>query len=141
MSIYGLHSDDISVVAITGFVFCISFPLARIKLLNKTVKSEDQDTENVVSPLTWLSKGAIEFKSISVEYSVLKDGSLSIAPGGNIGICGRTGKAMLDSPANSFSSGKNSLVLSIFHMIELSGGRITIDSIDIFTASRQEVRS
>ena len=38
-------------------------------------------------------------------------------------------------------SGKSSLVLSIFRMIELSEGNITIDGIDISTLPRQEIRS
>ena len=39
------------------------------------------------------------------------------------------------------SSGKSSLVLSIFRMIEMSAGSITIDDVDISSIPRQEVRS
>jgi ATP-binding cassette subfamily C (CFTR/MRP) protein 1 len=40
-----------------------------------------------------------------------------------------------------FSSGKSSLVLSIFRMIELCSGTITIDGVDISKIPRQEIRS
>jgi ATP-binding cassette, subfamily C (CFTR/MRP), member 1 len=38
-------------------------------------------------------------------------------------------------------SGKSSLVLSLFRMIELYGGKITIDGLDISTIPRQELRT
>ena len=39
------------------------------------------------------------------------------------------------------SSGKTSLVLSIFRMLEMTGGIITIDGLDISKIPRQEIRS
>jgi ABC-type multidrug transport system fused ATPase/permease subunit len=59
---------------------------------------------------------------------VLKDVTLTIAPGEKVGVCGRTG------------SGKSSLILSIFRMLELSGGTILIDGVDISRIPRQEIR-
>ncbi|KAL1959109.1 hypothetical protein VTO42DRAFT_2896 [Malbranchea cinnamomea] len=107
--------------------------IARVKIFNETVESEDKETENMMPPTTWPAEGGIEFRSVSAEYRpgerVLKDVSLTIAPGEKVGICGRTG------------SGKSSFILSIFRMIELSGGTITIDGIDISTIPRQEIRS
>jgi ABC-type multidrug transport system fused ATPase/permease subunit len=51
-------------------------------------------------PQNWPSKGAIEFKNISLRYRpdldlVLKDVSLSIRGGEKIGIAGRTGDFMM----------------------------------------------
>jgi ABC-type multidrug transport system fused ATPase/permease subunit len=40
-----------------------------------------------------------------------------------------------------FLSGKSSLILSIFRMIELTSGTITLDGIDVSTIPRQEIRS
>jgi ATP-binding cassette subfamily C (CFTR/MRP) protein 1 len=40
-----------------------------------------------------------------------------------------------------YSSGKTSLVLSIFRMIEMTGGTITIDGLDISKIPRHEIRS
>jgi ABC-type multidrug transport system fused ATPase/permease subunit len=42
---------------------------------------------------------------------------------------------------DDFRSGKSSLVLAIFRMIELSSGNITIDGIDLSTIPREEIRS
>lgn len=39
------------------------------------------------------------------------------------------------------SSGKSSLILTIFRMIELSSGSISIDGVDLSTIPRQEIRS
>jgi ATP-binding cassette, subfamily C (CFTR/MRP), member 1 len=60
--------------------------------------------------------------------SVLNNISLTIKPGEKIGICGRSG------------SGKSSLILAIFRMIELNEGTITIDGIDISTLNRGALR-
>ena len=42
---------------------------------------------------------------------------------------------------NFVCSGKSSFILTLFRMIEMTGGRITIDGIDISTIPRQEIRS
>jgi ABC-type multidrug transport system fused ATPase/permease subunit len=47
----------------------------------------------------------------------------------------------LEIADSAYSSGKTSLVLSIFRMIEMTGGTITIDDVDISTIPRQEIRS
>ena len=54
---------------------------------------------------------------------------MHIKPGEEIGICGRTG------------SGKTSLMLSLFSMIELSNGTISIDGQDISTMEKDDLRS
>ncbi|EEP79833.1 hypothetical protein UREG_04679 [Uncinocarpus reesii 1704] len=107
--------------------------IARIKVFNETMVPEDKDSENNTPPTNWPGEGGIEFKDVSAEYRpgepVLKGVSLKINPGEKIGVCGRTG------------SGKSSMVLSIFRMIELSGGSITVDGVDLSTIPRQEIRS
>jgi len=50
-------------------------------------------------------------------------------------------RLQITSLTYSLRSGKTSLVLSIFRMIEMSGGSITIDDLDISSIPRQEVRS
>ena len=109
--------------------------VTRIRNFSGSVASEispPADTDTKLPP-HWPSQGAITFKSVYAGYDksrmVLKDLNLTIAAGEKIGICGRTG------------SGKSSLILSIFGMVEMHGGSIVIDGIDISTIPRQEVRS
>ncbi|KAK0389505.1 hypothetical protein NLU13_3080 [Sarocladium strictum] len=54
--------------------------------------------------------------------------SFSIKPGQKVGICGRSG------------SGKSSIILSLFRMLELNEGRITVDDVDISTIPRVTIR-
>ncbi len=107
--------------------------ISRIKNFSATTTGEDLPNENAVLPPDWPAKGAIEFRSVSAGYDssrmVLNDLTLSIQAGEKIGICGRTG------------SGKSSLIMAIFRMIELQSGSIIIDGVDISTIPRREVRS
>ena len=107
--------------------------VCRVKNFIATTVSEDSAESYTAPPPDWPSQGAINFDSVTASYDgsrkVLKDMSLAIQPGQKIGICGRTG------------SGKSSLILALFRMIELQSGAITVDDIDISTLSRHEVRS
>lgn len=108
--------------------------ITRIKNFTKAVASENLPGESSDKlPPQWPARGSISFQNVSASYDgtrkVLKDVNMTIAPGEKVAICGRTG------------SGKSSLTLALFRMIELSSGTITIDDIDISTASRQEIRS
>ncbi|KAL2871704.1 P-loop containing nucleoside triphosphate hydrolase protein [Aspergillus lucknowensis] len=107
--------------------------VVRVKDFTEKVEREDLPSENDPVPPLWPSQGAIEFANVSASYGpsdlVLKDVSLTIRPGEKVGICGRTG------------SGKTSLMLSIFRMIELNAGTISIDGLDISRIPRQEIRS
>ncbi|KAJ3427508.1 multidrug-resistance like protein 1 isoform i [Anaeramoeba flamelloides] len=81
----------------------------------------------------WPENGFIEFKNISMRYRegldpVLKKVSAKIKSNEKIGIVGRTG------------SGKSSLVLCIFRIVELFEGKILIDGVDISTIGLHELR-
>lgn len=77
----------------------------------------------------------MEIRNLATSYkpesgkNVIQNFNLTICPGEKIGICGRSG------------SGKSSLVLAMFRMIEISAGSILIDDVDISKVPRQEVRS
>lgn len=131
--------------------------VARVRSFTETTAPEDQPGEKYLPPPGWPASGAIEIKNLTASYRyvsscppghrtpvrmyekadmvsdsgdklVLKDLSLSIAAGDKIGICGRTG------------SGKTSLVMTLFRLVDLQGGFILIDGVDIATVPRQEVR-
>lgn len=107
--------------------------VSRVRNFSSTVATEDGPNENGTPPTDWPAQGAIHFQDVCASYDgardVLKDLTLSIQPGEKIGVCGRTG------------SGKSSLIMAIFRMVELKTGSITIDGVDISTIPRKEVRS
>ncbi|KAL3480238.1 P-loop containing nucleoside triphosphate hydrolase protein [Aspergillus californicus] len=106
--------------------------IQRVKTFTETVQSEDLPLECDIPPPEWPTQGNIEFKMMSAEYRasepVLSDITLSINAGEKIGICGRTG------------SGKTSLIMSLFRMLDLHSGSVTIDGLDITKLPRQEIR-
>nr|CAB3219632.1 multidrug resistance-associated protein 7-like [Phallusia mammillata] len=70
----------------------------------------------------WSTKGAIEFRHVSLQYrphlpSALDDVSFRIRPGEKVGVVGRTG------------SGKSSLVTCLFGIVPLTRGAIYIDEV------------
>ena len=95
------------------------------------VKSKDP---SALQGTAWPHRGAIAFDNVSVRYrpglpDVLKNVSLDIQSTEKIGIVGRTG------------SGKSSLALCLFRMMDDHRGTITIDGIDIATLGLDAVRS
>lgn len=86
------------------------------------------------SPETWPTRGAIIFSSVELKYRpelplVLKGVSFSVDPGEKVGIIGRTG------------AGKSSIVQALFRMVELSGGSIEIDGLDLSGIGLETLRS
>ncbi|XP_022080967.1 ATP-binding cassette sub-family C member 9-like isoform X2 [Acanthaster planci] len=93
-------------------------------------------TENYKGKLPkpeWPDWGAVSVNNISVRYAeklepVLQNISLDIQPGQKIGICGRTG------------SGKSSLTLALFRIVDTFKGKILIDSVDIASLPLDHLR-
>jgi ATP-binding cassette subfamily C (CFTR/MRP) protein 1 len=71
-------------------------------------------------------------KDVRMRYrdgpEVLKGVTVSIAAGQKVGVVGRTG------------SGKSSLMIALFRIVELSGGSIEIDGVDISTIGTAPLR-
>ena len=83
-----------------------------------------QDEGGALPPAGWPEKGTITYKDVQVVYRkglppVLNDLSFTIEGGTSCGIVGRTG------------SGKSSLMLSLFRLIPVTNGFISIDGVDI----------
>ena len=86
------------------------------------------------APFGWPSRGAITFSNLKLRYRpelplVLKGVSAKIEPREKIGICGRTG------------SGKSSLMVSLFRIVESARGSILIDGVDISLIGLKDLRS
>lgn len=70
--------------------------VSRIKKFSEDTPSEDPDSLARAHD-AWLHSGQVEIKNITARHGpesdpVLRDISLSIAPGQHIGICGRSGR-------------------------------------------------
>ncbi|KAI0012833.1 ATP-binding cassette transporter protein YOR1-like protein [Xylariaceae sp. FL0662B] len=83
---------------------------------------------------TWPEKGEIVFDDVKMRYRaglplVLQGLSMRVRGGERIGIVGRTG------------AGKSSIMSTLFRLVEISGGHITIDGVDISTIGLHDLRS
>ncbi|EAW08899.1 putative ABC transporter [Aspergillus clavatus NRRL 1] len=109
--------------------------ISRVKKFESETDSEERPSSTLgLVDQEWPPSGIIEFRNVSASYNngsslALRDISMSIQAGQKIGICGRTG------------SGKSSLILSLCQMVDLSGGSIWVDGIDLSTLPRESVRS
>ncbi|KAG1673861.1 hypothetical protein FOA52_012886 [Chlamydomonas sp. UWO 241] len=85
-------------------------------------------------PKDWPTHGAIEVEGLVMRYRpemplVLKGVSFSVLAGEKVGLVGRTG------------SGKSSILLALFRMVEPEGGRVLIDGVDTSTLGVRHLRS
>lgn len=82
------------------------------------MRATDEDLEG------WPHSGGIKFKGVTMRYKedmepAVNDVTFEIDPGMKVGIVGRTG------------AGKSSILQSLFRLIDLSGGSVEIDGVNI----------
>jgi ATP-binding cassette subfamily C (CFTR/MRP) protein 1 len=85
-------------------------------------------------PSNWPEKGEIVFAGVQMRYRkdlplILHNLSMRIEPGERVGIVGRTG------------AGKSSIATTLFRIVELASGSITIDGVNIATIGLHDLRS
>lgn len=88
----------------------------------------------ITPPPSWPETGSIKFSDVEMRYRdglplVLKGLDLEIKGGERIGFVGRTG------------AGKSSIMSCIFRLVELSGGKIEIDGLDISRVGLTDLRT
>ncbi|NXH43271.1 MRP7 protein, partial [Dicaeum eximium] len=82
----------------------------------------------------WPSEGLVEFQQVVLAYraglpNALDGVSFTVYPGEKLGIVGRTG------------SGKSTLFLALFRMVEMKSGQILLDGVDSQLVGLEELRS
>ena len=98
------------------------------------IKSErPQQLASDLNLRDWPSKGEIRFENFNVKYRndteiVLKDINFHLKPGEHLGVVGRTG------------SGKSTISLCLFRILEAYSGKIYIDGVDISKVGLQKLR-
>nr|WP_312886851.1 ABC transporter ATP-binding protein [Actinocrinis puniceicyclus] len=95
--------------------------------------AQEQSPEPTAVHLPVQVEGRVRFEHVSFRYQpdepLIEDLSLSVEPGHTVAIVGPTG------------AGKTTLVNLLMRFYEVTGGRITLDGIDIADVSREDLRS
>eukprot|EP00934_Nitzschia_sp_Nitz4_P008921 Nitzschia sp. Nitz4//scaffold84_size84139//32260//36378//NITZ4_005195-RA/size84139-processed-gene-0.16-mRNA-1//-1//CDS//3329559024//8911//frame0 len=84
-------------------------------------------------PAEWPTEGSLTFDSVAMRYRegmplALNGLSFHIPPGKSCGVVGRTG------------AGKSSITVSLFRLVEIESGHITLDGVDLGTLGLEDVR-
>lgn len=85
-------------------------------------------------PITWPQRGDITFENVTLRYENHKENivanlNLVIPAGQRLGICGRSG------------SGKSTIAMSLFRVVDIVSGHIAIDDVNIATIHTDEIRT
>lgn len=110
----------------------------RIKLFESNTPREKEASDPQIVEASWPSAGRLELKSVTASYKSSGSGTpvkalngvtVTIKPGQKVGICGRTG------------SGKSSLLLTLFKLLDLDAGSIFLDGVDVASIPNNLLRS
>jgi len=108
--------------------------VARLQSFMKDTPTEKDKDGVTEQPVTWPSRGEIEFKNVSASYSpepdarsTINDVSFHIKSGESVAIVGRPG------------SGKSSIILTLLNFLYHTG-TITIDGVNISNIPREQLR-
>ncbi|MGI5470211.1 ABC transporter ATP-binding protein [Streptomyces sp. CA-132043] len=95
--------------------------------------AEEQEPDRQQPPRPDHVRGNVAFENVSFRYDedkpLIDDLSLAVSPGQTVAIVGPTG------------AGKTTLVNLLMRFYEVSGGRITLDGVDVAAMAREELRA
>ncbi|OBZ72274.1 Oligomycin resistance ATP-dependent permease YOR1 [Grifola frondosa] len=116
------------------YEFCGTHTVVQYSRGDQIEREPPHEIEDHKPAPEWPANGAIEFKDVVMRYRpglpyVLKGLSLNIRGGEKVGVVGRTG------------AGKSTLMLALFRIVELSGGSIHLDGVDISAIGLKDLRS
>ncbi|KAL4612819.1 Multidrug resistance-associated protein 7-like [Arapaima gigas] len=130
-------------LSITGLLSGLIFSFTQMETQMISVeRTEEYSTDIPTEPQcarlevssSWPQRGRVEFHKAVLVYrpglpNALDELSVLIQPGEKVGVVGRTG------------SGKSTMFLALFRMVELSSGKILVDNVDISQMGLEQLRS
>ncbi|GGU85643.1 multidrug ABC transporter ATP-binding protein [Streptomyces litmocidini] len=106
--------------------------VASAERIFELLDAEEQEPDGPTSEKPLGLKGKVALEGVSFRYEedkpLIEDLSLSVDPGQTVAIVGPTG------------AGKTTLVNLLMRFYEVTGGRITLDGVDVAQMSREELR-
>ncbi|KQX53053.1 MULTISPECIES: ABC transporter ATP-binding protein [unclassified Streptomyces] len=107
--------------------------VASAERIFELLDAEEQEPDSPTSAHPVDLKGKVALEDVSFRYEadkpLIEDLSLTVEPGQTVAIVGPTG------------AGKTTLVNLLMRFYEVTGGRITLDGVDIARMSREQLRS
>ncbi|GAB2933344.1 ABC transporter ATP-binding protein [Nonomuraea fastidiosa] len=118
---------------VAGMAGLVQSGVASAERVFELLEAAEQSAEPAEPARPEQVRGRVAFENVSFSYSpdrpLIENLSLTVEPGQTVAIVGPTG------------AGKTTLVNLIMRFYEVTGGRITIDGVDIAEMSREELRS
>ncbi|MFE3325004.1 ABC transporter ATP-binding protein [Streptomyces sp. NPDC059176] len=107
--------------------------VASAERIFELLDAEEQEPDPVDGPRPEELSGAVALEGVSFRYEpdkpLIEDLSLSVEPGHTVAIVGPTG------------AGKTTVVNLLMRFYEVTGGRITLDGVDVASMSRDDLRA
>lgn len=105
----------------------------RVREYTEEIVPEQHDETRILLPYLWPAQGVLHFRNVFLRYLpdqpyVLQNVTFETRPAEKIGVVGRTG------------SGKSSLFVALFRMLDNFEGDIAIDNVNIKHLSLKDLR-
>nr|WP_226899692.1 ABC transporter ATP-binding protein [Nonomuraea phyllanthi] len=117
---------------VAGMANLVQSGVASAERVFELLEATEQSPEPTEPARPGQVRGRVAFEHVSFRYAedrpLIEDLSLTVEPGQTVAIVGPTG------------AGKTTLVNLIMRFYEVTGGRITLDGVDIAEMSREELR-
>ncbi|MEV0200110.1 ABC transporter ATP-binding protein [Nonomuraea sp. NPDC050691] len=117
---------------VAGMANLVQSGVASAERVFELLEAPEQSAEPAEPARPAQVRGRVAFENVSFRYApdrpLIEDLSLTVEPGQTVAIVGPTG------------AGKTTLVNLIMRFYEVTGGRITLDGVDVAEMSREELR-
>ncbi|MEU8354503.1 ABC transporter ATP-binding protein [Nonomuraea sp. NPDC048882] len=118
---------------VAGMANLVQSGVASAERVFELLEADEQSAEPAEPSRPAQVRGRVAFENVSFRYApdrpLIDDLSLTVEPGQTVAIVGPTG------------AGKTTLVNLVMRFYEVTGGRITLDGVDIAEMSREELRA